>query len=76
MTNGAVVLSSNYSCLPEILKDCAIYFNPKDESDFNDKLSQILGNNDLKQDLRAKSQELLKNYSWEKMAEQTLEIYN
>lgn len=75
MTSGAVVLSSNYSCLPEILKDCAIYFNPKDESDFNDKLSKILSDNASKEDLRIKSQELLQNYSWEKMAKQTLEIY-
>lgn len=75
MTNGAIVLSSNYSCLPEILKDSAIYFDPKDANDFIIKLEKILSNGPLKEELRIKSQELLKNYSWEKMAEQTLEIY-
>lgn len=75
MTNGAVVLSSNYSCLPEILKDCAIYFDPKNISDFVIKLEKILSNDVLKKDLRLNSHELLKDYSWEKMAEQTLEVY-
>ena len=73
--NGAVVLSSNYSCLPEILKDCAIYFDPKNQNDFVEKLNKILTDNNLKEDLKLKSQELLKNYNWEKMAKQTLEIY-
>ncbi|HNV96779.1 MAG TPA: glycosyltransferase family 1 protein [bacterium] len=75
MTNSAVVLSSNYSCLPEILKDCAIYFDPKDETNFIEQLNKILTDDDLKKDLRLKSQELLKNYTWEKMTRQTLEIY-
>ncbi|MDD4290307.1 MAG: glycosyltransferase family 1 protein [Patescibacteria group bacterium] len=75
MTNGAVVLSSNYSCLPEILKDCAIYFDPKNETNFIEGLNKILNDANLKEDLRVNSQELLKNYSWEKMTKETVEIY-
>lgn len=75
MKNNAIILSSNSSCLPEILKDSAIYFDPKNESDFLNKLELILSSGNLREDLREKSEKLLKVYNWEKMAEKTLEIY-
>lgn len=76
MQNNAVVLSSNYSCLPEILKDCAIYFDPKNEEDFVDKLQIILNDQGLRNHLRTDTKQLLGVYSWEKMVEETLEVYN
>lgn len=75
MQNNAVVLSSNYSCLPEILKDCAIYFDPKNEDDFVDKLQIVINDQDLRNRLRINSKQLLCEYSWEKMVEETLEVY-
>ncbi len=71
MQNNAVVLSSNYSCLPEILRDCAIYFDPKNEEDFVDKLEIILNDYNLRDNLKIKSKKLLESYSWEKMVEET-----
>lgn len=76
MQNGAVVLSSNYSCLPEILKDSVIYFDPKNEEDFVDKLQIILNDQDLRNCLRKDTKQLLGGYSWKKMVEETLEVYN
>ncbi len=75
MQNGAVVLSSNYSCLPEILKDCAIYFDPKKEKDFIDKLQIALNDQDLRERLKISSKQLLGGYSWNKMVEETLRVY-
>ncbi len=75
MKNGAVVLSSNYSCLPEILKDSAIYFDPKDENDLITKLEKIFNDDELKEEIKIKSKKLLEEYSWEKMAKETLETY-
>ena len=69
------VLSSNYSCLPEILGDSALYFNPKDKDDFIEKLDNILENESLRNKLIENSEKILNKYSWRKMAENILKIY-
>ncbi|MDD3284643.1 MAG: glycosyltransferase family 1 protein [Patescibacteria group bacterium] len=76
MKCGAIVLSSNYSCLPEILKSSVIYFDPKDKKDLTNKLKIILNDENLKNELIEKSQMLLKEYSWEKMVFEVIDIYN
>lgn len=70
------VLSSNYSCLPEILEDSALYFNPKSKDDFLEKLNQILKNESLRNQLISNSKKTLLKYNWQKMARETLEIYS
>ena len=54
------VLSSNYSCLPEILGDSALYFNPKDKDDFIEKLDNILENESLRGELIENSEKMNK----------------
>ncbi|MCX7698745.1 MAG: glycosyltransferase, partial [Candidatus Goldbacteria bacterium] len=44
---GAKVVSSNLSCLPEILKDYVFYFNPYNRSELIDLMIQVL-NGDIK----------------------------
>lgn len=69
------VISSNATCLPEIYKDAALYFDPNDATDIADKIKAVLEHPTLANELRAKGQELLKQYSWRKMAEETLAVY-
>ena len=38
MAHGLTVVSSNKTCLPEILGDAALYFNPDDEADMKYKI--------------------------------------
>ncbi len=69
------VISSDRSCLPEILKNAALYFNPENYEETAAAIQRGLTDENLRQNLINKGQNLLKNYSWEKTALQTLKIY-
>jgi glycosyltransferase involved in cell wall biosynthesis len=75
MHYGLPVISSNATCLPEIYKDAAAYFDPKDTKDMAAKIKAVLEDRKLADKLTTKGRELVKSYSWKRMAEQTLEIY-
>ncbi|MDP2812723.1 MAG: glycosyltransferase family 1 protein, partial [bacterium] len=73
---GLPVLSSKASCLPEILEHSALYFDPQDQNDLLTKMEDIIANKNLRDLLIAKGYQQIKKYSWEKMAQETLRIYN
>jgi len=75
MKRGTVVVSSNAACLPEILGDAAIYFNPLNVDDMALKIKQSLIDRDLREKLISEGFERIKKYDWQKMARETLEIY-
>lgn len=75
MNHGAPVVSSNATCLPEIYGDSVLYFNPLDVNDMADKIDKVLSDPKLSQELVKKGHKLLTKYSWEKMAKQTLAVY-
>ncbi len=75
MACGVPVASSNATCLPEILGDAALYFNPLDIDDMAEKIKNILLDDRVKKDLIKKGFEQIKKYSWQKMAEETLGLY-
>ncbi|MCE7936371.1 glycosyltransferase family 1 protein [Candidatus Saccharibacteria bacterium CPR2] len=75
MTHGAPVISSNATCLPEIYKDGAHYFNPNDKNDIASKIKDVINNEKLRKELINKGGAIAEKYSWQKMAEQTLNIY-
>ena len=75
MAHGAPVISSNATCLPEIYGTAAHYFDPKNVDDIARAITEVLGNEKLQQKLAASGYEQIKKYSWKKMAEQTLNVY-
>lgn len=75
MIHGAPVVSSNYTCLPEIYGNAAHYFDPTNTADMADKISQVMDDSKLRGELIAKGKRQAGKYSWERMAKQTLEIY-
>ena len=75
MAAGAPLISSNATCLPEIYADGALYFDPSDTNDLVDKISQVLSDNQLQQDLINRGKHRAHDFSWQTMAEQTLDIY-
>jgi glycosyltransferase involved in cell wall biosynthesis len=75
MASGVPVLASNSSCLPEIAGDAALYFNPKDSRDLNAKIVSILDNKILSKELISKGFNRVKHFSWKKMTEKTLMLY-
>jgi glycosyltransferase involved in cell wall biosynthesis len=76
MIHGAPVVSSDATCLPEVYGDAAHYFDPRDVRDMAAKISDVLTDSKLRQDLIKKGTAQAAKYSWQRMAEQTLEIYS
>lgn len=75
MKHGAPVVSSNATCLPEVYGKAAWYFNPLDVHDITRSIDEVLTNNELRKDLIKKGRTQVDKYSWQTMAEQTVEVY-
>lgn len=75
MAHGAPVVSSNATCLPEIYGDAAQYFDPLSTSDMASRISDVLSSAGLRGELIKKSRDRAAKFSWQKMAQQTLQIY-
>jgi len=69
------VLSSDQSCLPEILEEAALYFDPKNQADLLQKLEIIISDQELRNKLITLGQEQIKRYSWKKTTQEILEVY-
>ncbi|HUD06054.1 MAG TPA: glycosyltransferase family 1 protein [Candidatus Saccharimonadales bacterium] len=75
MLHGAMVISSDATCLPEIYGDAALYFYPYHTKTISDTIHEGLTNTSLRKKIIAEGREQVKKYSWERMAQQTLELY-
>jgi glycosyltransferase involved in cell wall biosynthesis len=75
MGHGTPVISSNATCLPEIYGKAAHYFDPTNIDDIARAVTEVLGNEKLRQKLSIDGYEQIKKYSWKKMAEQTRKVY-
>ena len=75
MAYGAPVASSNASCLPEVYGDGALYFDPLNVDDMARTIERILTDDALRTELIQKGTTQHQRYSWQRMAEQTLEVY-
>lgn len=75
MSFGLPVVSSNFSCLPEILGEAALYFDPRDSREIAKKINLVLKNDKLRNELALKGYRQIKKYSWSKMVRDTLKVY-
>ncbi|MBC3786332.1 glycosyltransferase family 4 protein [Spirosoma utsteinense] len=69
------VILSNRSSLPEVGADAAVYFDPEDDTAIADAVERVITDEALREDLIRKGTERLKNFSCDKTAQQTLDIY-
>jgi glycosyltransferase involved in cell wall biosynthesis len=75
MAHGAPVVSSDATCLPEIYGDAAEYFNPENIQSMVKAINHVLENPNRRAELKKLGAAQVKKYSWQKTAEQTLEVY-
>ncbi len=75
MATGTPVISSNASCLPEIYGDAALYFDPLNINQMTKKIEEVITSKKTQEELRKKGLKQVKKYSWEKMAKETLRVY-
>jgi len=76
MSQGCAVASSNKTCLPEVLGDAALYFNPEDDNDIQSKLERIITDSGLRQALIEKGFIRANRFNWDDCARSTLSEYN
>lgn len=75
MACGCPVVVSNAASLPEVCGDAAYYVNPYSVDSIAEGIYKVLTDEDLRQSLIQKGLERVKLFSWEKTAEQTLEVF-
>ena len=75
MLHGAPVASSTATCLPETHGDAAYYFDPFSVEDIAKSIDDILSDDKLRNELVKKGKKHVKTFSWQRMAEQTLAVY-
>ncbi|MEW6094915.1 MAG: glycosyltransferase family 1 protein [bacterium] len=75
MACGTPVIGSNTTSIPEIVKDAGILVNPLNVAEITQAMEQVLSNTTLQNELRKKGIQRAKFFSWDKTAQETLEIY-
>ncbi len=75
MASGTPVLTSATSCLPEVCENAVIYFNPYLETSIAEKMKMILENPKIREQFISNGMQHLKKFSWDKMAKETLAVY-
>lgn len=75
MVHGAPVVSSNATCLPEVYGEAAEYFEPLDVQDMTKAINKVLGSDKRRKELIGLGRKQAAKYSWQRMAEQTLDVY-
>ncbi len=75
MSYGLPTVSSNATCLPEVLGKAARYFNPKNTHHMAKVISQVLADKDLQAKMIKEGHAQVRKYSWKKTANVTLGVY-
>jgi glycosyltransferase involved in cell wall biosynthesis len=76
MRCGTPVAASKTSCIPEVCgENNAVYFDPYDPEDIANSVRKLLLDEGLRESLREAGLRHSLKFSWEAMAEKTLEVY-
>ena len=73
--SGLPVITSNVSSMPEIGGEAALYADPLSVEDIKEKIDSVLGDKNLREELIEKGFKRVKQFSWEKCAEETAKVY-
>ncbi len=72
---GTPVVCSNTSSLPEIVGEAALTFDPLDVTEMAARIEEVLHNEALQEEMREKGLQQAAKFSWERTAQETLEVY-
>ncbi|HEY1074532.1 MAG TPA: glycosyltransferase family 1 protein [Patescibacteria group bacterium] len=76
MASGCPVISAKNSSIPEAVGDAGLYYKTGDSHDLAKKIDTLLADKKLKEELRDKGLAHVKTFSFEKMAQQTLMVFD
>ncbi|MBN1886773.1 MAG: glycosyltransferase family 4 protein [Thermoflexales bacterium] len=75
MACGTPVVCSNAASLPEVVGDAAVTVDPYDVEGLAEAMRRVLNDVSLREDLRARGLERARQFTWEKAARETVEVY-
>lgn len=75
MSCGCPVITSKKGSLTEIAGNAACYVNSGDEEEISESIKEIMSNTKKRNLLKEKGLLQAKKFSWQKTAEQTMEVY-
>lgn len=75
MACGVPVITSTASALPEVASDAAVLVAPDDVRALADAMVRVLENEALREALKEKGQERVRQYTWEQAARRTVSVY-
>lgn len=75
MACSTPVISSNKSCMPEILGEAALYFDPTKNGEMKEAIQKIIHDHTLRENLIKKGLSQVEKYNWSETAKKTLEVY-
>ena len=75
MSCGTVVVASNTTSVPEVVGDAGLYFSPDDEVELAARLRTVLDDDSLRNELGLRSLQRAATFSWQKSAEETLQVF-
>ncbi len=75
MSVGCPVLTSNVSSMPEVAGEAALYVDPFDVDSIADGLVRLASDSTLRHGLSRDGRERVKLFTWDKMAERMLWVY-
>lgn len=75
MAHGAPVVASSATCIPEVLGEAAMYFDPLNVQDMVRAIEEVIKDKNRRMRLIELGYTQAAKYSWQRMAEQTLVIY-
>lgn len=75
MKHNCLVLASDIPVFKEVYKDAVVYFDPLDIQGLSDTMQKVITDTKKYGKFREKGKELVTTYSWDKMAKETLAVY-
>jgi glycosyltransferase involved in cell wall biosynthesis len=75
MASGLPVIAANSASLPEIIGDGGLLVDPRRTIEIAATVKRVLDNPTLRQELALRAKRRSQAFSWERMAEQTFDIY-
>jgi glycosyltransferase involved in cell wall biosynthesis len=75
MQSGTPVVTSREGSLPEVGGEAVYYVDATDEQSITDGISNVLNSTELQDELSQKGINQAKKFSWQKTAQQTIDIY-
>lgn len=75
MAVGTPVVCSNTSCLPEVVGNAAVMFDPRNLSDVRNALLGVMNDENLRMQMRTRGLERAQHMSWRRTADMTWMAY-